>query len=171
MSNSLEETKFLMNKYNIKAKKSLGQNFLINEDVVFEIIEKSNVSKDDLVIEIGPGLGTLTSYLLEKAGFVIAIELDKKMINILTDRFFSYPRISLTTNFGDEGTHAESSVNDLQVPLAGLKKGVVLDYRISSPDESLSVYDAYFENMCLSDFLPEDIKEHRKRSVPFGELQ
>ena len=75
-----------------------------------------------------------------------------------TDRFFSYPRISLTTNFGDEGTHAESSVNDLQVPLAGLKKGAVSDYRISTPDESLSVYDAYFENMCLTDFLPDDIR-------------
>lgn len=90
MSTILEETKFIMNKYNIKANKSLGQNFLIREEVVQAIVESSQIQKDDLVIEIGPGLGTLTKELLEKAGKVICIELDKKMINILKDRFSLY---------------------------------------------------------------------------------
>ena len=80
MNSILEETKFIMNKYNIKANKSLGQNFLINEEVVNKIVESSEINKDDLVIEIGPGLGTLTKYLLEKAKKVICIELDSKMI-------------------------------------------------------------------------------------------
>lgn len=88
--NLIQETKFIMDKYHITANKSLGQNFLIDEDVVHGIVEKSNVSKDDLVIEIGPGLGTLTSVLLEKAGFVLCIELDKKMVNIISDRFSLY---------------------------------------------------------------------------------
>ena len=88
--NLIQETKFIMDKYNITANKSLGQNFLIDEEIVDGIIEKSNVSRKDLVIEIGPGLGTLTSRLLEKAGFVVAIELDKKMVNIITDRFSLY---------------------------------------------------------------------------------
>ena len=83
MGTILEETKFILNKYQIKANKSLGQNFLISESVVQTIVESSQIEKEDLVIEIGPGLGTLTRYLLEKAGKVICIELDQKMIRIL----------------------------------------------------------------------------------------
>lgn len=86
----IHETKFIMNKYNITASKSLGQNFLIDDEVVIKIVENAEVSKEDLIIEIGPGLGTLTSLLLEKAGKVVCIELDKRMINIITDRFSLY---------------------------------------------------------------------------------
>ncbi len=86
----LRETKFIMNKYNIKADKSLGQNFLIDDEAVSGIVDAANVSKEDLIIEIGPGLGTLTKELLEKAGKVICIELDKRMIEILEDRFSMY---------------------------------------------------------------------------------
>lgn len=86
----LKETKFIMSKYNIRADKSLGQNFLVDDDAVTGIVEAAEVSKDDLVIEIGPGLGTLTKELLEKAGKVICIELDKRMIEILEDRFSMY---------------------------------------------------------------------------------
>ena len=78
MSIILEETKQIMKQYHIKANKSLGQNFLINEQVVEAIVGNSQIQKEDLVIEIGPGLGTLTKKLLEKAGKVIGIELDKK---------------------------------------------------------------------------------------------
>ena len=95
MNNILDDTRFIMNKYHIKANKSLGQNFLIDENVVNNIVEGSNISKDDLVIEIGPGLGTLTKYLLEKAGKVVSIELDKKMLTILNDRFKLYDNFDL----------------------------------------------------------------------------
>jgi 16S rRNA (adenine1518-N6/adenine1519-N6)-dimethyltransferase len=77
-----------MKKYGIRANKSLGQNFLVDENVVEKIVEGADINKEDLIIEIGPGLGTLTKYLLEKAGKVICIELDKKMIKILNDRFY-----------------------------------------------------------------------------------
>ena len=88
---SLEtKTKYLMKKYGITANKNLGQNFLINENVVNSIVESSEITKEDLVIEIGPGLGTLTEELLENAGKVVAIELDERMIKILNDRFFMY---------------------------------------------------------------------------------
>lgn len=90
MSDILEDTQFIMKKYKIRANKALGQNFLINQNVVDKIVESSDITKEDLVIEIGPGLGTLTKELLEKAGKVICIELDKKMIKILTDRFSLY---------------------------------------------------------------------------------
>ena len=95
MNKIIQETNFIMDKYNIKANKSLGQNFLINENVVETIVESSNITKEDLVIEIGPGLGTLTKYLLEKAKKVICVELDKKMIEILEDRFKLYDNFEL----------------------------------------------------------------------------
>ena len=88
-------TKDVVNKHNFKFSKSLGQNFLISEQVVNEIVESSKIDKEDLVIEIGPGLGTLTKYLLEKAGKVIGIELDKKMVEILQDRFKLYNNFEL----------------------------------------------------------------------------
>ncbi len=95
MSHILEDTQFIMKKYKIRANKALGQNFLINQNVVDKIVDSSNITKEDLVIEIGPGLGTLTKELLEKAGKVICIELDKKMIKILTDRFSLYDNFEL----------------------------------------------------------------------------
>lgn len=98
MESILEETRFIMKKYNIKANKNLGQNFLINEEVVKNIVGCSNIEKEDLVIEIGPGLGTLTKCLLEKAGKVICIELDTKMLQILEDRFSLYNNFELINN-------------------------------------------------------------------------
>ena len=79
--NIYEETRFLMKKYNISANKDLGQNFLIDDNVIENIVEAAQINKNDFVIEIGPGLGTLTSKLVEKAGKVIAIELDKKILS------------------------------------------------------------------------------------------
>ena len=93
--NIYEETKFLMKKYNISANKDLGQNFLIDDNVIENIVEAAEINEKDFVIEIGPGLGTLTSRLVEKAGKVIAIELDKKMLQILNDRFALYNNFSL----------------------------------------------------------------------------
>lgn len=95
MENIFEETRIIMKKYNIKANKSLGQNFLISQEVVNNIIKASEISEKDLVIEIGPGLGTLTKRLLEQSGKVICVELDTKMINILEERFFLYKNLEI----------------------------------------------------------------------------
>ena len=88
--NAYAETRDILKKYNITANKRLGQNFLIDDEVINGIIDASNVNKSDLVIEIGPGLGTLTKRLLENSGKVICIELDTRMIEILNDRFKFY---------------------------------------------------------------------------------
>ena len=64
MNNIVEETRNIMKKYKIKANKSLGQNFLINEEVINNIVNCSQITENDMVIEIGPGLGTLTKILL-----------------------------------------------------------------------------------------------------------
>ena len=90
-----QETRYILNKYNAHANKGYGQNFLIDQNVVDGILEKAEVNKDDLIIEIGPGLGNLTSPLLENAGKVICIELDPKMVSILTDRFSLYNNFEL----------------------------------------------------------------------------
>ena len=95
MENILEETRYLMKKYKIRANKSLGQNFLINSEVVENIVNCSEITNEDMVIEIGPGLGTLTKYLLDKAGKVLCVELDSKMIKILEDRFSIYDNFEI----------------------------------------------------------------------------
>jgi 16S rRNA (adenine1518-N6/adenine1519-N6)-dimethyltransferase len=93
--NLYNETKFILKKYGLIASKRLGQNFLINEEAISKTVEVSNITKEDLVIEIGPGLGTLTELLLNKAGKVISIELDERMIQILNDRFSMYKNFKL----------------------------------------------------------------------------
>lgn len=85
----------ILKKYNITANKKLGQNFLINDDVIENIVKAANIKKDDLIIEIGPGLGTLTKRLLEEAGRVICVELDKNMLMVLNDRFKFYDNFKL----------------------------------------------------------------------------
>ncbi len=72
---------------NLELKKSLGQNFLTDENVVRKIVKTANVDNNTTVIEIGPGLGALTEILLEEAQNVLAVELDNRLIPILTDLF------------------------------------------------------------------------------------
>lgn len=96
--NIFEETRFIMKKYGITANKKLGQNFLTDDNAIEAIVNSSNITKEDLVIEIGPGLGTLTKPLLESAGKVICIELDDRMIKILEDRFNLYDNFELINN-------------------------------------------------------------------------
>ncbi len=88
-------TKEIVRKYDFKFTKSLGQNFLKDESVLDDIINSSNVTKDDLVIEIGPGVGTLTKELLEKAKKVCAIELDSTLIPILEKELGDYNNFEL----------------------------------------------------------------------------
>lgn len=95
MRDAYRETMFLLKKYHISASKSLGQNFLIHDEVIHQTVEAANISTEDLVIEIGPGLGILTERLLEKAKKVIAIELDTRMVTILQDRFGLYQNFEL----------------------------------------------------------------------------
>ena len=95
MENVYRDTMQLLKKYHIHANKKLGQNFLIEDTIVEKTVEAAGITKEDLVIGIGPGLGTLTKELLEKAKKVIAIELDEKMIPILQERFFLYQNLEL----------------------------------------------------------------------------
>ncbi len=82
-----EENKEIMRKYNIVPQKKYGQNFLIDDFALDKIIENADISSEDLIIEIGPGLGNLTKRLCEKAGIVIAIEIDSNMVKILETEY------------------------------------------------------------------------------------
>lgn len=82
-----EENKEIMRKYNIAPQKKYGQNFLIDDFALDKIIENADIKKDDLVIEIGPGLGNLTKRLCEKAKNVLAIEIDSNMVKILETEY------------------------------------------------------------------------------------
>ena len=84
--NIYEETKMIMRKYNLDFKKKFGQNFLTSEEILEEVISKAKISKDDIILEIGPGIGTLTSKLLETGA---------ELIQPLKDRFFMYDNFTI----------------------------------------------------------------------------
>lgn len=92
------KTQELVKKYNFKFSKSLGQNFLIDDSVLNDIVEGADVNDEDLVIEIGPGVGSLTAQLLNKAKKVISIELDNDLIPILQAELGEHPNFSLIHN-------------------------------------------------------------------------
>ncbi|KAJ49980.1 16S rRNA (adenine1518-N6/adenine1519-N6)-dimethyltransferase [Clostridium tetanomorphum] len=91
-------TKEIVNKHNFKFSKSLGQNFLIDEQVLADIVEGAEVNKNDFIIEIGPGVGSLTKELLKVAKKVTAIELDKELLPILNEELKDYENFSLINN-------------------------------------------------------------------------
>ncbi|MGE5626761.1 MAG: 16S rRNA (adenine(1518)-N(6)/adenine(1519)-N(6))-dimethyltransferase RsmA [Solirubrobacterales bacterium] len=91
-------TKNIVNKYGFKFSKSLGQNFLIDDTVLEDIIDASEINSSDFVIEIGPGVGTLTKLLLKKAKKVCAIELDTDLIPILNEELKEFENFQIIHN-------------------------------------------------------------------------
>ena len=96
--NIYEETKMIMKRYNLDFKKKFGQNFLTSEEILEEIISKAKISKDDIILEIGPGIGTLTSKLLETGAEVISVEVDLELIRPLKERFFMYNNFTIISS-------------------------------------------------------------------------
>ena len=126
--NLREETEFILIKYGLRANKKLGQNFLINEEIINQIIEKADVNKNDTIIEIGPGLGSLTAKLLENANKVIAIELDSNMSNILKERFCLYDNFELI-----EKDVLKVDLNEIVEKYDSVKVVANLPYYITTP--------------------------------------
>ena len=85
----------IIQKYGFNFQKKFGQNFLIDTHVLDRIIEESGITKDDCVLEIGPGIGTMTQYLCENAREVIAVEIDKALIPILEDTLSAYDNVTV----------------------------------------------------------------------------
>lgn len=85
----------VLQKYHFNFQKKFGQNFLIDTHVLDKIIHAANISSDDFVLEIGPGIGTMTQYLAEAARHVIAVEIDKNLIPILSDTLSAYENVTV----------------------------------------------------------------------------
>ena len=88
-------TKEVLAKYNMSAKKKFGQNFLIDSNVLEGIVDAAGVTDKDCVLEIGPGIGTLTQYLAEAAGRVVAVEIDKTLLPVLADTLSEYDNVTV----------------------------------------------------------------------------
>ena len=93
-----QHTIAVLQKYNFHFQKKFGQNFLIDTHVLERIISEAGVTKDDFVVEIGPGIGTMTQYLCEAAGAVAAVEIDKNLIPILHDTLSEYDNVEIINN-------------------------------------------------------------------------
>lgn len=85
----------ILNKYNFVFRKKFGQNFLIDTHVLDKIIRAAEITRDDFVIEIGPGIGTLTQYLCENAGQVLAVEIDRMLIPLLSETLSAYDNVTV----------------------------------------------------------------------------
>lgn len=90
-----QETIGILKKHSFQFKKKFGQNFLIDPHVLEKIVDAAQVTEDDFVLEIGPGIGTLTQYLCEHARQVLAVEIDKNLIPILQETLSSYQNVDV----------------------------------------------------------------------------
>ena len=89
----------VLQKYNFNFQKKFGQNFLIDTRVLDKIMDSAEITKDDCVLEIGPGIGTMTQYLAERAGHVVVVEIDKNLIPILEDTLSEYDNVTIINNY------------------------------------------------------------------------
>ncbi len=85
----------ILQKYHFNFQKKWGQNFLVDTHVLEKIMDAAEVTKEDCVVEIGPGIGTMTQYLAERAGEVVAVEIDKNLIPILEDTLSEYQNVTI----------------------------------------------------------------------------
>ena len=90
-----QNTIAVLQKYNFNFQKKFGQNFLIDTRVLDRIIESAEITKEDCILEIGPGIGTMTQYLAENAREVVAVEIDKNLIPILEDTLSAYDNVTV----------------------------------------------------------------------------
>ena len=91
-------TKEVLARYNMSAKKKFGQNFLIDGNVLEGIVEAAGITDKDCVLEIGPGIGSLTQYLAEAAERVVAVEIDKTLLPVLDDTLSEYDNVTIINN-------------------------------------------------------------------------
>ena len=91
----LSQTKHLLRQYDLRARKRLGQRFLVNGQILKVILGAAEIAPDDIIVEVGPGLGILTEKLAEKAGRVIAVELDDTLAQLLKERLSSLTKLTV----------------------------------------------------------------------------
>ncbi len=127
-SASYAYTKAITNKYGITAKKSLGQNFLTDNHVLQKILRSAEICKDDTVIEIGPGIGTMTHELCRLAKRVVAVEIDKSLIPVLTETLSKYDNLTVINN-----DILKTDINEIIGDDKSVKLVANLPYYITTP--------------------------------------
>ena len=130
MSSQLDRTRALLRKYDFKTQKKYGQNFLVDEGVLRSIVDDAGVTKEDHVLEIGPGIGSMTRLLCEAAGHLTAVEIDEKLIPILREEMKEYDNFTLV-----EGDVLETDLWEIARSQGGREMTVVanLPYYITTP--------------------------------------
>lgn len=126
-------TQAIMNQYGINTKKSLGQNFLTDLNILKNIVLAGNVSKDDNVIEIGPGIGALTEQLAREAKEVVAFEIDERLISVLDDTLSPYDNIKIINQDILKVDLMAAVQENFTDPSAPLKIVANLPYYITTP--------------------------------------
>ena len=121
------ETIEVLRRHNLSAQKRFGQNFLVDEHVIERILELAEIGEEDLVVEIGPGIGTMTQYLASRARKVLSVEVDEKLLPVLADTLSGWDNVSVI--------HQDILKTDIRALTGGEKAKVVanLPYYITTP--------------------------------------
>lgn len=138
MSNSPEigsrtRTRAIMEKYGIRTKKSFGQNFLTDLNVLKNIVEAADITANDNVIEIGPGIGALTEQLAQAAGEVLALEIDQDLIPVLKEVLSPYDNVKVINRDVLQANLPELIKKEFKDPSRPIKVVANLPYYITSP--------------------------------------
>ncbi len=130
----LDQTKKLLRRFGLRARKGLGQHFLIDEEVLGLILSTAQLNPDDVVVEVGPGLGVLTGELAKQAGRVIAVELDNKLADMLKQSLSSFKNVTII-NEDVLKVEPVALLNEVKVekPSPTYKVVANLPYYITSP--------------------------------------
>jgi 16S rRNA (adenine1518-N6/adenine1519-N6)-dimethyltransferase len=145
--NLLEKTQEICKANDIWLTRTKGQNFLIEENIYDQIIAASNLKKDDVVLEVGPGLGFLTAKLAEKAGKVIAVELDDKLAKYLVEKK-EVEKIDNLEIFNENVLDINSKDTKYQIPKKKYKIVANLPYNITS---------VFIRKFLTADHAPEEM--------------
>ena len=139
----LSQTRQMLRRYDLRARKGLGQHFLIDEEVLGRIVDAAQLTSQDIIVEVGPGLGALTEALAKLAGRVIAIELDDRLAVLLAERLASFKNVTIINQdvlkvdpsalFRELKIKIPFGVNPQDEPSAGYKVVANLPYYITSP--------------------------------------
>ena len=122
-----EVTNHILHTFKLKADKRLGQNFLIDEEVVRRIVAAAELSEDDTVLEVGPGIGTLTQGLAQSGARVVAVELDKRLLPVLAKTLEGYDNVRI-----ENGDILEVDIKNI-VGAPTFKVAANLPYYITTP--------------------------------------
>ncbi|MDR3240939.1 MAG: 16S rRNA (adenine(1518)-N(6)/adenine(1519)-N(6))-dimethyltransferase RsmA [Lactobacillaceae bacterium] len=126
-------TQAIMNQYGINTKKSLGQNFLTDINILHNIVRAGNVTEADNVVEIGPGIGALTEQLARAANQVLAFEIDERLVNVLNDTLAPYENVTVVNQDVLKVDLAAEFAEHFADPKAPLKLVANLPYYITTP--------------------------------------